>query len=86
MSVFALRPRELRQAPAAGREKTQLTRDDFGEFVTTRPQAALRILAEMGERMRQTNELMSRQVSKNVVEASGALGSVLIGGTLTVST
>jgi CRP/FNR family transcriptional regulator, cyclic AMP receptor protein len=45
-----------------------LTRADFAEFVTTRPQAALRILAEMGERMRQTNELMSRQVSKNVVE------------------
>jgi uncharacterized membrane protein len=45
-----------------------LTRVDFAEFVTTRPQAALRILAEMGERMRQTNELMSRQVSKNVVE------------------
>jgi uncharacterized membrane protein len=45
-----------------------LTRDDFGEFVTSRPGAALRILAEMGERMRQTNELMSRQVTKNVVE------------------
>ncbi len=45
-----------------------LSREDFAEFVTTRPHAALRILAEMGERMRQTNELMSRQVTKNIVE------------------
>src|SRR5262249_14289714 len=33
-----------------------------------RPRAALAILAEMGERLRQNNELMSRQVTKNVVE------------------
>lgn len=45
-----------------------LARADFAEFVTTRPHAALRILAEMGERMRQTNELMSRQVTKNIEE------------------
>jgi uncharacterized membrane protein len=45
-----------------------LNRDDFAEFVISRPHSALRILAEMGERMRQTNELMSRQVSRNVEE------------------
>jgi CRP-like cAMP-binding protein len=45
-----------------------LDRQDFGEFLTSKPRAALSILAEMGERMRQTNELMSRQVSKNVLE------------------
>jgi CRP/FNR family cyclic AMP-dependent transcriptional regulator len=45
-----------------------LNREDFAEFVTMRPDSALRILAEMGERMRQTNELMSRQVSRNVEE------------------
>src|SRR5262249_51653529 len=39
-----------------------LEREDFAEFVISRPHSALRILAEMGERMRQTNELMSRQV------------------------
>src|SRR5262249_31439193 len=45
-----------------------LQREDFAEFVTSRPHSALRILAEMGDRMRQTNELMSRQVSRNVEE------------------
>jgi len=45
-----------------------LQREDFAEFVTSRPSSALRILAEMGDRMRQTNELMSRQVSRNVEE------------------
>ncbi len=45
-----------------------LDRQDFTEFLTSKPRAALSILAEMGERMRQTNELMSRQVSKNVLE------------------
>ena len=45
-----------------------LARDDFAEFLTSRPRAALAILAEMGERLRQNNELMSRQVAKNVVE------------------
>ena len=32
------------------------------------PAAALRIIGEMSERLRQTNELMSRQVSRNVLE------------------
>src|SRR6266571_1431570 len=36
-----------------------LDRQDFAEFLTSKPRAALSILAEMGERMRQTNELMS---------------------------
>ncbi|HKA86932.1 MAG TPA: DUF1003 domain-containing protein [Haliangiales bacterium] len=45
-----------------------LDRHDFTEFLTSKPRAALSILAEMGERMRHTNELMSRQVSKNVLE------------------
>jgi uncharacterized membrane protein len=45
-----------------------LTREDFAEFLTARPRAAIAILAEMGERLRQNNELMSRQVSKNIEE------------------
>jgi len=61
----------LRSATARAMKPTlalALSRDDFAEFVTNRPHAALRILAEMGEKMRQTNELMSRQVARNVVE------------------
>jgi len=45
-----------------------LNRDDFVEFVKGRPEAALSIMHEIGERMRATNELMTRTVSRNIVE------------------
>ena len=45
-----------------------LDRDDFIEFVRRRPEAALSIMHEVGERIRATNELMTRTVSRNVVE------------------
>ena len=45
-----------------------LDRDDFVEFVKRRPEAALSIMHEVGERMRATNELMTRTVSRNVLE------------------
>ena len=45
-----------------------LDRDDFVEFVRRRPEAALSIMHEVGERMRATNELMTRTVSRNVLE------------------
>jgi CRP/FNR family transcriptional regulator, cyclic AMP receptor protein len=45
-----------------------LERDDFVDFVKRRPEAALSIMHELGERMRATNELMTRTVSRNVVE------------------
>ena len=51
-----------------------LDRDDFVEFVNKHPHAAVRIMAEMAERMRATNTLMSRQVSRNIsVEADDSL-------------
>jgi CRP/FNR family cyclic AMP-dependent transcriptional regulator len=46
----------------------RLDRDDLVEFVHKNPAASLRIIEEMGDRLRQTNELMSRQVSRNVLE------------------
>src|SRR5258706_7894574 len=45
-----------------------LERDDFVEFVRRRPEAALSIMHEVGERMRATNDLMTRTVSRNVLE------------------
>nr|HEX4318118.1 DUF1003 domain-containing protein [Kofleriaceae bacterium] len=51
-----------------------LDRDDFIAFVRTRPEAALSIMHEVGERMRATNELMTQTVSRNVlVEEQGKL-------------
>jgi uncharacterized membrane protein len=45
-----------------------LDRDDFVEFIKKDPDAALRILAEVGERMRQTSAHLSQIVSRNVIE------------------
>jgi uncharacterized membrane protein len=45
-----------------------LPRPEFQRFLERTPRAAPAIMAEMASRMRQTNELMSRQVSRNVLE------------------
>lgn len=45
-----------------------LDRDDFVEFIKSRPDAALSIMHEVGERIRATNELMTRTVTRNVLE------------------
>ncbi len=45
-----------------------LERDDFVDFIKRRPEAALLIMHEIGERIRATNELMTRTVTRNVLE------------------
>jgi uncharacterized membrane protein len=61
----------VRSASAiASRDATLLAleRDDFVEFIKRRPEAALSIMHEVGERIRATNELMTRTVTRNVLE------------------
>lgn len=68
LSLFDGSPRS---ATATAVKKTRLIvldREHLVDFVNKNPAAALRIIAEMSERLRQTNELMSRQVSRNVLE------------------
>jgi uncharacterized membrane protein len=60
-----------RSATATARRDTTLLvleRREFQEFLEKTPKAAPAIMAEMASRMRQTNELMARQVSPNVLE------------------
>jgi CRP/FNR family cyclic AMP-dependent transcriptional regulator len=60
-----------RSASAVASRATQLLaldRDDFVEFIKKRPDAALSIMHEVGERIRATNELMTRTVTRNVLE------------------
>src|ERR1041385_2642778 len=60
-----------RSATATATKNTLLLgpdHDDFVDFVKKHPEAALHIMGEVAERMRQTNELMSQQVSKNINE------------------
>jgi uncharacterized membrane protein len=68
LSLFDGAPRSATATAVKDSHLIRLDRDDMVDFVNKNPAAALRIIAEMSERMRQTNELMSRQVSRNVLE------------------
>jgi uncharacterized membrane protein len=60
----------VRSATATATKATKvqyLGRDDLVRFISADPEGALKILAEMSSRMRKTNELMSNQVSRNVI-------------------
>src|SRR5206468_95482 len=61
-------PRSATATAARETSLLALERDDFIEFVRSRPEVALSIMHEVGERMRATNELMTRTVSRNVFE------------------
>ncbi|HXH37547.1 MAG TPA: DUF1003 domain-containing protein [Thermoanaerobaculia bacterium] len=68
LSLFDGAPRSATARAVKQTHVIRLDRDDLVDFVHKNPAAALRIIEEMGERLRQTNELMSRQVSRNVLE------------------
>ncbi len=68
LSLFDRAPRSATATAVKASRLIRLDRDDLVDFVNKNPAAALRIIAEMSERLRQTNELMSRQVSRNVLE------------------
>src|SRR5712691_5119076 len=68
LSVFDGAPRSATATTTRRSRLVRLDRDDLVDFVNKNPAASLRIIAEMSERLRQTNELMSRQVARNVLE------------------
>ncbi|HET7435445.1 MAG TPA: DUF1003 domain-containing protein [Thermoanaerobaculia bacterium] len=68
LSLFDGAPRSATALAAKPSRLIRLDRKDLVDFVNKNPAASLRIIAEMSERLRQTNELMSRQVSRNVLE------------------
>src|ERR1043166_2211565 len=67
LSLFDGSPRSATATALKHSELIRLDRADLVDFVNKNPAAALRIITEMGERLRQTNELMSRRVSRDVV-------------------
>ena len=68
LSLFDGSPRSATATASKPSRLIRLDREDLVDFVNKNPNAALRIIAEMSERLRQTNELMSRQVSRNVLD------------------
>jgi uncharacterized membrane protein len=68
LSLLDGAPRSATALAARPTEALELERDDFIDFIKRRPEASLSIMHELGERMRATNELMTRTVTRNVVE------------------
>jgi CRP/FNR family cyclic AMP-dependent transcriptional regulator len=68
LSLLDGAPRSARVVTTRDSVLLLLERDDFVDFVKRRPDAALAIMSELGERMRATNELMTRTVSKNAFD------------------
>ena len=68
LSLLDGAPRSATVAASRDTHLLALDRDDFVEFIKKRPEAALSIMHEVGERMRATNELMTQTVTKNVLE------------------
>jgi uncharacterized membrane protein len=68
LSLFDGAPRSATATALKRSRLIRLGRGELADFVQKNPRAALSIIAEMSERLRQTNELMSRQVSRNVLE------------------
>ena len=68
LSLFDGSPRSATATSHKQSRLIRLDREHLVDFVNKNPPAALRIIAEMSERLRQTNELMSQQVSRNVLQ------------------
>jgi CRP/FNR family cyclic AMP-dependent transcriptional regulator len=68
LSLFDQSPRSATATAIKATQLMTLGANEVVDFVNRYPAAAMRIIAEMSERLRQTNELMSRQVSRNVNE------------------
>jgi CRP/FNR family cyclic AMP-dependent transcriptional regulator len=68
LSLLDGAPRSAMARASRATSLLALERDAFVDFVKRRPEAALSIMHEIGERMRATNELMTRTVSRNIVE------------------
>lgn len=67
LSLFDGLPRSATATATQDSLLLALDRTDLVEHLTRKPDAAIRILAEMGERLRATNALMSAQVTRNIV-------------------
>jgi CRP/FNR family transcriptional regulator, cyclic AMP receptor protein len=65
---------ETRNATACSKEKVitlELSRSDFFDFLRRRPEAALDVLTELGERLKHTDDILRTRVSRNPNDAVG---------------
>jgi uncharacterized membrane protein len=68
LSLFDDKPRSASVEAQVDTVLLELTRDELGEHLTRSKTAALAILSEMAERMRETNSLLSQRAARDVVK------------------
>ncbi len=68
LSLFDGSPRSA--TATATKDSTLLTleRDDFTAFIKSKPDAGIKIMSELAQRIRATNDLFASQVSRDVLE------------------
>lgn len=68
LSLFDDKPRSASVEAMVDTTLLELTRDELGEHLTKSKSAALAILSEMSERLRETNAMLSQRAAKDVVK------------------
>jgi uncharacterized membrane protein len=68
LSLFDDKPRSASVEATVDTVLLELTRDELGEHLARSKTAALAILSEMAERLRETNALLSQRAAKDVVK------------------
>ena len=72
LGELAMLAGEARSANATSEEQVitlELRRDDFFDFLRRRPEAALDVLVELGDRLKHTDDILRTRVSRNPNEA-----------------
>lgn len=68
LSLFDDKPRSASVSASTDTVLLELTREEFGEHLGRSRTAAMAILAEMAERLRETNALLSQRAARDVVK------------------
>jgi CRP/FNR family cyclic AMP-dependent transcriptional regulator len=68
LSLFDDKPRSASVEASVETTLLELTRDEFGDHLSKSKNAAMAILAEMAERLRETNALLSQRAARDVVK------------------
>jgi CRP/FNR family cyclic AMP-dependent transcriptional regulator len=68
LSLFDDKPRSASVQATVETTLLELTRTDFGDHLSKSKNAAMTILAEMAERLRETNSLLSQRAARDVVK------------------
>ena len=66
LALFDDKPRSASVRALVDTVLFELTREEFGEHLARSPRAAMTILSEMAERLRETNALLSQRAAKDV--------------------